>query len=318
MSLNRRDWMAAAATAAAIGCTQAVAHEMAALPIVDTHQHLWDLEKFRLPWLAKSGKLARSFVTRDYLAASAGLNIVQAVYMEVDVAEDQKQLEAEHVIELTRRPDQPTVAAVIGCRPLIPEFADYARRYRDEPAVKGFRQVFGDAKFDETFVKNLQLLGEIDKSFDLCLPAARLADAVKVVDACPDTRFILDHCGNADVKAFLPASRRGDAQPSHDADAWRREVAALAERENVICKISGIIANVPPEWSAADLAPVVNHCLDCFGPQRVVFGSDWPVCLMGATLQQWVETLRTIIAERPQPEQRALLAGNAVKLYRLK
>jgi predicted TIM-barrel fold metal-dependent hydrolase len=319
MTLSRRTWLGGTTAALAAGALadSLSAAEKDALPIVDTHQHLWDLTKFRLPWLGKDGELSRNFVTKDYLEAAAGLNIVKAVYMEVDVTEDQKDLEAEHLIALAKQPDQPTVAAVVGCRPSSPDFAAYAKRYRDNKVIKGFRQVLQSGKFDEQFVKNLQLLGELDKSFDLCLPAKEIGETIKVVDQCPDTRFILDHCGNADVKAFLPAKRRGDAEPSHDVAAWKRSIEQLAKRERVICKISGIIAGVPKEWSADDLAPIINHCLDAFGPKRVVFGSDWPVCLKGATLQQWVAALKEIIKSRPQAEQRQLLAENAIKFYRL-
>ena len=79
----------------------------------------------------------------------------------------------------------------------------------------------------------------------------------------------------------------------HDADAWRRDMERLAAQKNVICKISGIVARVPKQWSADDLAPIVNHCLDTFGPERVVFGSDWPVCLNGAPLRDWVARAET-------------------------
>jgi L-fuconolactonase len=108
-----------------------------------------------------------------------------------------------------------------------------------------------------------------------------------------------------------------DEEPDHDADAWRRDIDRLAAEENVVCKISGIVARVPKEWSADDLAPIVNHCLDAFGPSRVLFGSDWPVCLNGAPLAAWVAALRTIIASRAEEEQRQLLFDNAARLYRL-
>jgi L-fuconolactonase len=91
----------------------------------------------------------------------------------------------------------------------------------------------------------------------------------------------------------------------------------LAARPNVICKISGIIARVPQPWSAEDLAPIVNHCLDAFGLERVIFGSDWPVCLTGAPLREWVAALRQIIAARPADQQRKLLHDNAVRFYGL-
>ena len=92
---------------------------------------------------------------------------------------------------------------------------------------------------------------------------------------------------------------------------------AFATRPNVICKISGIIANLPQGGDASDLAPVVNHCLDTFGPERVVYGGDWPVCLLGAPLKRWVEFLAQIIATRPAADQQKLWAENALKFYAL-
>jgi predicted TIM-barrel fold metal-dependent hydrolase len=92
---------------------------------------------------------------------------------------------------------------------------------------------------------------------------------------------------------------------------------ALANRPNVICKISGIIARVTPGWSAATLAPTVNHCLDVFGPDRVVFGGDWPVCTLGASYREWATALREIIAERSERDQRKLLHDNAEQFYQL-
>lgn len=130
-----------------------------------------------------------------------------------------------------------------------------------------------------------------------------------------ETRFIVDHCGNADPHAFVVAA--GDAKPSHDPAVWRRDIDALAQLDNVICKISGVVARAPQEGAAAALAPIVNHCLDAFGRDRVVFGGDWPVCLRGATFRQWVLILREIIANRPAAEQRKLWHDNAVRCYGL-
>ena len=85
----------------------------------------------------------------------------------------------------------------------------------------------------------------------------------------------------------------------------------------MICKISGIIARLPKGWPAETLAPLVNHCLDSFGPDRVIFGSDWPVCLTGASYKEWVTGLKQIIASRPLEQQKKLLHDNAVKFYKL-
>lgn len=319
MSVTRREFVRLAAAAGAAACAAGTAHpgEQRMLPIVDTHQHLWDLTKFRLPWIKPGQPLARSFLTKDYLEASRGLNVVKTVYMEVAVEPSQALAEAEHVIELCQRKDTPTVAAVIGGEPASDGFKEYITRFKGSPYVKGVRQVlFGkkaDLCHDAQFVRSIRLLGELGMSFDICLGPDRLGDAVKLVDACSDTRFVLDHCGNADPDAFRPG-----AKPSPHPDQWRRGIAALATRKNVICKISGIVARATQgEWTAGHLAPVVNHCLSSFGPDRVVFGGDWPVCTRVATLRQWVEALRAIVRKRPEAEQRKLFHDNAMRFYGL-
>jgi predicted TIM-barrel fold metal-dependent hydrolase len=245
--------------------------------------------------------------------------------MEVDVDPAQQQAEVDHLTEICQSGTVPTVAAVVSGRPASETFGKYIRQFRENRYVKGIRQVLHGGGtpagycLEADFVRGIRQLGELGLSFDLCLRPGELADGAKLAEQCPDTRFILDHCGNADVKAFFKSgdSRLTDVKPDHRAEAWKRDIDLVAARKNVICKISGIVARVPKEWSAEDLAPVVNHCLDAFGPQRVVFGSDWPVCLMGSPLAEWVAALRQIIAERPAAEQRALLAENARRFYGL-
>src|SRR5262249_41204463 len=149
------------------------------------------------------------------------------------------------------------------------------------------------------------LLGELGKSFDLCLRPGELADGAELVDACPGTRFILDHCGNGDVQA-------------KDRSAWQRDMAALARRPNVACQGSGVgVTGTPGKWTADDLAPLVRHTLDAFGPDRVLFGGDWPVCTKAATFRQWLGALREIVRDRPADEQRRLFHDNAVRVYGL-
>ncbi len=310
---RRRFTFGAAALAVSRVCSRG--GETSPPPIVDTHQHLWDATKFDLPWIRKSRLLNRSFLTADYLKACAGLNVVKAVYMEVAVVPAQHAAEAEHVAALCRRKDVPTAAAVVGGRPGEDGFRDYIRRYKGSPYIRGVRRIL-NAKVDflsKRFVADIRLLGDLDMSFDICTAPRRLAAAAKLADACPDTRFVIDHCGNADPNAFADGKKG-----TRDPDRWRRDMAALARRRNTICKISGIVARMERDaWEPGDLAPVVDHCLDSFGPDRVVFGSDWPVCLRGATLGQWVEALKDIIGKRSAADRRKLLHDNAVAFYRL-
>ncbi len=324
MHLGRRQFFqttAIASASVAAGCAT-VSPAPDAL-IVDVHQHLWDLTRQKLPWLGDAPEiLRRSYRTEEYRAATAGLN-VRAVYMEVDVAENELAAEAEFVLGLARDGQTPTRAAVIGGRPDAPGFADYVKRFQADLRFKGVRRVLHSPVtpagycLRPEFVRGVRLLGEAGKSFDLCMRAPELMDAVKLTELCPGTRFILDHCGNPDLKAFRPA-RSGEDRPRHTADEWKRSIDAFGKRPNVIGKISGVAASLTKGGGAEDLAPVVNHCLDAFGPDRVVFGGDWPVCLLGATYQEWVTMLRQIIARRPAEQQRKLWSLNALRHYGLK
>lgn len=281
------------------------------LPIVDTHQHLWDLQRFRLPWIDRNSPLHRNFVMRDYLQATRGLNVVKAVYMEVDVDPSQQVAEADYITNICRQANTPTRAAVVSGRPASDGFADYIRRFRGNRFIKGIRQVLHGAStrrgycLQRDFIRGIQLLGNAGLSFDLCMRSAELADGVRLVRACPNTRFILDHCGNASVQA-------------RDLTQWRRDMASMARCRNVVCKVSGIVASARNDrWTPDDLAPIINHTLDTFGPDRVMFGGDWPVCTRRSTYRRWLEALKTVVRNRPAEHQRKLFHDNAVRFYGL-
>jgi L-fuconolactonase len=211
--------------------------------------------------------------------------------------------------------------AVVSGRPAEDGFADWVRLLMEKPVVKGVRQVLHVPEatrgtcLQARFIHNIRLLGEAGLRFDLCLRSAELADAEKLAAACPNTLLILDHCGNPNPNVVA-----GLAEPDggHTADGWRRDLEALSERSNVICKISGIAAAAGDTDDLADLlAPTINHCLEVFGPDHVVFGGDWPVCTLGASYAEWVAALRAVISSRPESEQTRLLHDNAARLYAL-
>jgi L-fuconolactonase len=281
------------------------------LPIVDTHVHLWDLARFRLPWLEGASGLNRNFLWQDYRQAAEGLDVVKAVYMEVDVDPSQQEREADTVAELCRRGDTVLAAAVISGRPASDRFAAYIKRFAAQPVIKGVRQVLHGPGtppgtcLDPAFIRGIRLLGELGLSFDLCMRPGELPDGAKLAEACPGTSFILDHCGNPEVFA-------------RDLTPWKKHLALVAGRPNVCCKVSGIVASTGGRpWKPEDLAPIINHVLAAFGPDRVVFGGDWPVCLLGASLARWVQALREVVRERGVGERRKLFHDNAVRVYRL-
>ena len=324
--MNRRHFLqvsGSAALATAVNSCSILDSRPPDTLIVDTHQHLWDRRQLSLPWLDHAPAILRpNYTTPDYQKAFAGYN-VRSVYMEVDVAESNHIKEADLIVDLCREGKTTTIAATIGGRPASADFESYVKRYAKSGYVKGLRQVLhGDGTpagfcLQPDFVKGVQILGAKGLTFELTMRPMELLDGAKLTEKCPDTHFVLDHCGNGDPKTFNPKLAPGEKR-NGTADGWKKGLDALAKRPNVICKISGVLASVPPgKWHAEDLAPVVNHCLDAFGPQRVVYGGDWPVCLLGGTPHQWIEALKQIIATRPAADQRRLWSGNAIKHYRL-
>lgn len=281
------------------------------IPIVDTHQHLWDLTKFKLAWVTKDSPLARSYVLSDYAEATKGLNVTKSVYMEVDVVEEQQIQEVDYVTEICKSGKTTMVAAVVSGRPASAHFSKYLDHFKGNPYIKGVRQVLHVPQTppgfcnSPDFVRGIRLLGARNLSYDLCVRGTDLEHTAKLIDACPDTRFILDHCGNPDLK-----------NKSHE--DWMKGLAQIAKRKNVVVKVSGFIASTTVgAWKVADLAPIINHTLDSFGPDRVMFGGDWPVCTLAATYGEWLGALREVVKSRSEEQQRKLFHDNAVRFYGL-
>ena len=284
------------------------------IPIIDTHQHLWDTTRQNIPWLAGGGPLSRPHVLADYEREAEGLNIVRSVYMEVDVDPSERIQEAQDILALCRDPHTRLAGAVIGGDPLDPHFEAYVDRFADDTHLKGVRQVLHGGLERGTclkpeFIAAMQTLGRRGLVFDLCMRPGELADGAQLARQCPDTRFVLDHLGNPDVHA-------DSAAPEHL--QWRQGIAELARLPNVVCKISGIVAQARSgEEPAALLAPFINVCAQAFGHSRVMFASDWPVCTLGASLRGWVEALQTIVAAWHPADQRKLFHDNARQFYKL-
>jgi predicted TIM-barrel fold metal-dependent hydrolase len=280
------------------------------MQIVDTHQHLWDLDLFHYSWLDSLPALNRSFRMPDYLEAAKGLNVVKSVHLEADVDEPYMLDETRHLLALADQLDNPLEGIVACGRPESKDFRSYLDKIAVHPRLKGIRRVL-HTQPDEvgqgaTFINNVAALSSYGLSFDLCVLARQLPIAINLVSKCPDVVFILDHCGVPQVK-------------ERNLDPWRSYIADIAQFPNVCCKISGLVAYADPErWTTEDLRPFVEHAIASFGWDRLLFGSDWPVCTLSARYQQWVEALRAITQAAGEVNQRKLFHDNAVRVYRLR
>jgi predicted TIM-barrel fold metal-dependent hydrolase len=278
------------------------------MQIVDTHQHLWDLELCSYAWTKNHTTLNRSFRMNDYLAAIAGCEVVKTVHLECDVDEPFLLQETQHLLRLAEQPDNPLTGVVAGCRPEHDDFKDYLAQIVGHPNLKGLRRVLhvvpDEVSQAPAFVPNLRLLEQYNLSFDLCVLARQLPLALRLSKECPGVQFILDHCGNPRIA-------------ENDLAKWRERIAEVAAHPNVVCKISGIITNASANWTAEELRPAVEHVIACFGWERVLFGSDWPVCTLNGNFKQWLAALLDLTKAAGMEKQRKLFQNNAERVYRL-
>lgn len=279
--------------------------------IVDSHVHLWDPRRLRIPWLDGNALLNQPYGLAEYREHTRGLNIAAMVYAQVDVAPAYGLLEAQSIVQLAAQ--EPRLQGMVAYAPL--EDGECARAILEAlvalgPLVKGIRRILQDEADAEYclrpgFVRGVELLAEYGLSFDICVYHHQLSAAVELARRCPDVSFILDHIAKPDIR-------------SGALDPWRERMAALARLPNVACKISGIVTEANHEqWTPDDIAPYIRHALAVFGEDRVMFGGDWPVALLASSYQRWVETLDTLTAELSAAARQKLWAANARRIYRL-
>jgi predicted TIM-barrel fold metal-dependent hydrolase len=279
------------------------------MKIVDTHQHLWDLDLLPYSWTASQPKFNRSFKMADYLDASRDFDVIKTVHLEADVDEQFILGETEYILGLAEQDDNPLSGVVAGGRPEHDNFQEYLGKIVGNPYLKGLRRILhtepDELSTTTTFRANIGSLAGHGLSFDICVLARQLPLAIDLVRQFPRVNFILDHCGNPDVKM-------------RDYDLWRERISEISKFPNVVGKISGIVVNADREhWKAEDLRPVVEHMIKSFGWDRVMFGSDWPVCTLAATFKQWVDALILLTKDAGEINQRKLFQKNAERVYRL-
>ena len=280
-------------------------------PIVDTHVHLWDPQHFRMPWLDNNPILHKPFGLSDYRTHTAGIDIGAFVYVEVAVAPAYGLLEARWVVD--RANEDPRLKGIVAWAPI--EFGERARSYLDalvaiDPRIKGVRR-FPEGEGSEAyglsdaFIRGVQLFGEYGLSFDLAAGHDKLPLAIELARRCPNTPIMLNHIAGPDIKSNMRES-------------WWSNIRELAQLPHVMCKVSGVVTAADREhWTLSDIAPYVERVLEVFGEDRVAYGSDWPVMLLGAPYPRWVEALTEITAALSPLAKRKLWAENATRFYRL-
>jgi L-fuconolactonase len=280
---------------------------------VDAHHHLWAPDDPGQQWLAETAlaPIRRRFEPEDLHRAVrrgvAGRPVTATVLVQsVDRADETVRL-------LATAADDDLIGAVVGWVDLAGDVPVQVKRLRGAPGghlLRGVRHLVQDEPdprwlLREDVLTGLRALAEADLRYDVVVRPPQLSAAVELSRRLPGLRLVLDHAGKPNLA-------------SGDLATWSHDVRALARAEQVVCKVSGLITEADHRrWSVADLRPAWDTVLDAFGPDRLLFGSDWPVCLLAASWDRWAAAAAELVAPLAPDEVDAVLRKTATDTYRL-
>ena len=281
------------------------------ISLLDTHQHLVYREKASYGWTKDIPPLAEgNFTLDDYKTLTEGLGIGGTLFMETGVDDPDYQQETRFVKSLADNSDNGMIGLISSIRPESDEAFETWLEETIEMGVVGYRRILhvmpDDTSQSDIFRKNVRKIGVSGKTFDICFLPGQLPIACELAKACENTKLILNHCGVPDIA--------GDGL-----DPWRQDIKALAQIPNVICKLSGLMAYCAPGTSSLKtIEPFVDHVLNCFGPNRMVWGSDWPVVNLAKGLPEWIAVTRKILGKLSADEASSIAYGTAQIVYKVK
>ncbi|WP_166303308.1 amidohydrolase family protein [Bradyrhizobium sp. 2S1] len=270
---------------------------------IDAHHHVWTLARADYGWLTpERGPIYRDFGLSDLMPRLAAAEIDGTILVQAAPTE----AETAFMLDVAKGSD--LVRGVVGW---IDFDADDAATRIDAIAGRellvGLRPMVQDIADDDWLLRPelaapLEAMAQYGLVFDALVLPRHLPRLVQVVDRHPDLQFVLDHFGKPNLA-------------TGDIAAWKDDIASLAARANVVCKLSGLATEAAPNWQVADLREAVDHALACFGPQRMLWGSDWPVVNLAGGYARWFAAAESLLADLSSEARAAIFGGNAARVY---
>lgn len=280
------------------------------ISLLDTHQHLIYPDRLGYAWTDDIPVLAKqAFTLDDYAKLTADSDMIGTVFMEAGVDDADFEAETRFIATLAGDASNNIMGIIASCRPEFDEgFDAWIEECASMPVV-GFRRILhvvdDEVSRTETFRANVKKLGRRDLTFDMCFLASQLHIAYELASECDDTQMILNHCGVPDVAGG-------------EINAWKTGMSKMGELSHVNCKVSGILAYCAPGTaSLATIRPYLDHVVEVFGPERLVWGSDWPVVNLANGIVDWTEITREYLGGYSEAEVKNIAHDNAQRIYRL-
>lgn len=272
---------------------------------IDSHQHFWKYDAVRNSWITDDMQIIRrDFLPEDLLTPLVGNAIDGCVAVQADQSEE----ETDFLLGLAAEND--FVKGVVGWVDLCAEnVGERLQFYANNPNFKGVRHILQgevpEFMLQKSFQYGISQLRQYNLTYDILIYPHQLAASIQLVNQFPEQAFVMDHLAK-------PYIRKGNI-----AD-WKKDMEALAKHQNVCCKLSGMVTEADwKNWKASDIRPYMDVVLDAFGADRIMYGSDWPVCLLAGDYGQVLDLVQSYIKGLSQPEQEAVMGNTAKDFYML-
>ena len=274
---------------------------------IDAHHHLWQYNESDYVWMTeKMQSLRRDFLAPELISEFEGAGIDGSVAVQAR----QSLAETEWLLQIAH--SDPLIRGVVGWVPLSDsDIGEHLDRLSHNFALRGVRHVLHDEPDDfymlrEDFNRGIDRLSEYGLTYDILIFEHHLPQTIRFVDRHPNQAFILDHIAK-------PRIREQILSP------WKENIQELAKRPNVYCKLSGVVTEADwGSWNQDQLIPYFDTVLSAFGPNRLMFGSDWPVLTLASSYQGWTDTVRSLVAGLSRDEQESISSGSAIAAYHLR
>ena len=274
---------------------------------IDAHQHFWRFDPARDTWITdKMSGLRRDFLPDDLMPELRANRLDASIAVQADQSEE----ETHFLLKLAER--HPFITGVVGWVALTsPKIAERLSYFRQFEKLCGFRHIV-QAELDdrfmlrEDFLNGIASLAGFDFTYDVLIYPHQLPAAIELASRFPEQLFVVDHLAKPSVRA-------------RQIDPWAGDIHTLAACPNVYCKLSGLITEADwHRWNPGDFKSYLDVVFDAFGPERLMFGSDWPVCLLAGSYSQGLQLISGYLRHRPAHEREAVFGGNAARFYGLK
>lgn len=275
------------------------------MTIIDTHQHFWKYDPVNYSWINDEMQVIR----RDFLPGDLAVVVnEEKLQGTIAVQADQTEAETDWLLQLAAKND--FIKGVVGWVDLrSSHIEERLQHYQQFSKLKGFRHVLQGEEpsfmLQESFLNGISKLNEYGFAYDILIFPQHLEAALQLVKQFPQQRFVVDHVAKPTIK-------------DSKIDEWKTGMQQLAIHNNVYCKISGMITEADwKSWTAEQLKPYIDVVVESFGIDRIMYGSDWPVCLVASSYNKWIETVKEYFSAYSAEDQEKVFSGNAIKFYQL-